>query len=131
MSIIHDALKKAAREIEQTPDVAVKKPEQVKKPVNSQNLRYGLIVILIALATFMAYKLVVSQPKTKPAPASPAIHAQSPRLMGTMVMNGHETAIFNNKSYQVGDEIDGSIIIKIQPERVVLSHHGEKQELRL
>jgi len=93
----------------------------------------GLILLLALTAPLVASAAGPLADPTRPsgyapAPAAVAQKAAPPKLhlQAILVSPTRRVALINGRALKVGDHIDGAVILKIQPDRIVVRHRHRR-----
>ncbi len=147
MSLINDALKKAAKEkaSPEAPSFGSKgfdiTPPPKKGPGRERGILFGLLGILALVIVVFVFtaKKPKSEPVSAPKKESPSplplpiflptlpTPAEHPLVLnGIAHGEGEEMAVINNQIMRVGEDIEGTILLEVG-ENFVILQRGEKE----
>ncbi len=134
MSIIYEALKKTQEQREPIREMAAPVKKISAKRTKTRIFFYGMMIALIFLANYPAFKknhhpvktiaklTPPTAPVTPPAVTSPPVIQQPIVLNGIFISNQKQTALIDNQFYTLGDTIQGMKIISIETKSVKLQN---------
>jgi type II secretory pathway component PulC len=152
MSLVHEALQKAAQEKQRHTPFPPATPSSAPSPTATLTGRsrapvwVALLVAITAVAVVAAIWLLNQHPETvvrherEVAPVAP-VKVETPvsepatpvlKLTGIVVMpDGVHTAVINGKTVYESHFVDGAVVKKIERDRVTLEVNGRDVVLRL
>lgn len=143
LSIIYDALQKTQKKRLNQDAAPQPNPNLNPNPIKNRPMSYATYIILIntlLIICLLAFSRIYNSfyiPQVSPPPPPPAIQhrviqPEKPKLpakdkyvlSGMFISKDEKLVVINNKTLHEGDKIDDAKIIRIQPNKVILTQNG-------